>query len=727
MATVSVINAERPVVSGAGWLAFQWSAPLPSAKTLGRVTERAGDAALLALRPGLRRRRVVDLDHDPDALDLAETTLVFRGDLVREFGLRPDPDLDPGLSALLLAARYLAAVPHPTVATARLRGAAHLPPDLSDPNRYALAPQRFAELFEQVDAERGSVPPWLQRIWLRQMFGYLREDRRLARPSAALGANDLDAFHRAFSSALRHIDENEIVGYPGADGTDEARAALLIGARQRHGHTRPARRHDHERALSRVSYFFAGVPPTESVTLDGVPLRPEHQKVRTVQIVGRPLLTERILWVPPAATVAVDTAGEVALDVGVRREGTGARYRRILRENRGVARSLARDMWIRRRAHSRRARLRYRAAWLLMDRDSAARDNAEHLYRYLRTAEPGVNAWFVLARDSPDWERLAGEGFRLIGYGSTQYFVALLHCAHLVSSQVDDYVCHPLRKHALGPPGWRFTFLQHGVMLHDLSRWLNHKPIDCFVTSTPVEQQAIVADHTEYVFTDLETRMLGLARHDRLLRLARASRPRVLLVMPTWRPRLLGDRQWGNSRQLLGGIWESGYGQAWRELLESESLQALCERQDWQLCFVPHPNMEAMLDLAELPEHVRTHHFSRVDVQALIADAAVLVTDYSSLASEAAYAGRPVVYYQFDRDEFFGGTGFRRLGRWSYERDGFGPVTRTVLEAVAAVGRIARHGGPEPTYADRIERGFPLRDGRCCERTVSAIRAITAP
>ncbi len=721
-----VLDAAEPVDPDGDWVAFRWGRAVPPEGRLAEAARSAGDAVLVSLAPGHRAGRVVDLDREPQAPLFGGANLLFRAQTLREHGLRPDPDLAPDLSALLLAVRCLLTAPSPTVATARVRGrtgAGGFRAGQPDPGRYASAPMRFARLLEQVHAERGSVPRWLQHVWLSQLFAYLREDSRFAGATASLGAAEAEAFHRALTVSRRYLDDDAIAAHAGRDTTAESRATLLLGADRRTGHTRPTRRDDPGRGLSRVSYYFSGARPEETVAVDGAAVLPPHHKIRAVEVVGEQLLAERIVWVPIDAVVRVDPSAEVLVAGTVGAERRLERIRRILAENRHLTRSLARDMRIRWRSHRRGARHRYDSAWLLMDRDTAAQDNAEHLYRHLSTAEPDVNAWFVLARDSPDWDRLRREGFRLIDYGSDDHFVALLNCAHLISSQVDDYVVKPFRRHALGPQRWRFTFLQHGVLWHDVSRWLNPKQIDCFVTSAPAEQAAIVADHTPYVFTDLEARMVGLPRHDRLLSLGTQAEPHRLLVMPTWRPRLLGRQEGGNARALLAGFWDSGYARALRALMESEAMRALCVQHGWQLDFVPHPNMEGCLDDAPLPEHVRTYRFSDIDVQATIAEAAVLVTDYSSLASEAAYIGRPVVYYQFDREEFFGD--FRRLGSWNYDRDGFGPVTETAAETVTALERIATAGGPLPEYAARIERAFPLRDGLCCQRTVAAIRAIS--
>jgi hypothetical protein len=718
--TVSVVDAHGTAGPAGDWVVFRWGAPVPAEARLAKLAAAAGSADLVVLTPGRGGKRVVNPEREPEALVLDDAVLLFRAEILRAHTLRPEPDLAPDLAALVLTARYLLTLAHPEVVIARQRGLARATVDRHAPDRYSAAPRLLADTLEQARDQLGSVPRWLQNLWLRQMFAYVRDDNRLA--SAAPAPAAVDAFHSALRRGVQHVDEETIASYTFADATDEARAALLIGVRQRHAHTRPVQRHDPGRGLSRVSYYFFGAAPQEHLTVDGAPLSPEHHKVRTVRIVGRPILSERIVWIPDGGRLRVAEADEVVLHVPPP-ESPVARYCRVLAENRGVGRTVARDLRLRRRARGTAARQRYRDAWLLMDRDVVAQDNAEHLYRYLLTERPDVNAWFVLARDSPDWPRLEREGFRLIGYGSDEYFTALLNCAHLISSQADDYVCLPFRKHLLGSQRWRFTFLQHGVLWHDLSRWLNRKAIDCFVTSTPSEHEAIVGDHTAYVFTDLEVRMVGLARHDRLLRLAQRTEPRLLLVMPTWRPGLLGEQSLGNARELLAGFRDSAYARAWHGLLADERLRSLCAANGWKLTYVPHPNMQDYLDHAQLPEHVNALRFGDVDVQSVIAGAAALVTDYSSLATEAAYIGRPVVYYQFDRDEFFGD--FRRLGSWSYEQDGFGRVTGTAADTVAALAAIARIGGPEPEYAERIERGFPLRDGRCCERTAAAISGIT--
>jgi CDP-glycerol glycerophosphotransferase (TagB/SpsB family) len=100
------------------------------------------------------------------------------------------------------------------------------------------------------------------------------------------------------------------------------------------------------------------------------------------------------------------------------------------------------------------------------------------------------------------------------------------------------------------------------------------------------------------------------------------------------------------------------------------------------------------------------------------------VTDFSSMAFNAAYLRRPVVYFQFDRQAVMSGGHVGRGGYFDYDRDGFGPVVYEPLDVLDAVGAIVQHGGASEPYASRIEDTFPFRDGRCSERVAEAIEAI---
>ncbi len=385
---------------------------------------------------------------------------------------------------------------------------------------------------------------------------------------------------------------------------------------------------------------------------------------------------------------------------------------------------------VRRRASSARSRRTYRHAWVLLDRDTMAQDNAEALYRYLRAHQPDVNAWFALSPQSPDWPRLEADGFRLLAYGSVEYAVALRNADYLLSSQADTYVLRP-RGRFYGRRGWQFVFLQHGVIDKDLSSWLNTLPIRLMLTTTEAEHRAVVGDGSPYLLSDKEVERTGLPRHDRLLRLAgerRATDRRSLLVAPTWRAHLMAPQQGGHHRELAVDLTETSFLHGWRRLLERPALAALAEEHDLDLVLLAHPHLQAHLTAELLPAGVRVVTSAEADVQRLIVSARLLVTDYSSLAFDTAYVGTPCVYYQFDAEDFFSGQHTARQGPFRHDRDGFGPVVRDADAAVAAAAALLDPGsGAAEPYRRRMEQTLTLRDGQCCARAYAAIRRREVP
>jgi CDP-glycerol glycerophosphotransferase (TagB/SpsB family) len=281
-------------------------------------------------------------------------------------------------------------------------------------------------------------------------------------------------------------------------------------------------------------------------------------------------------------------------------------------------------------------------------------------------------------------------------------------------------------------PTWRYAFLQHGVIKDDLSSWLNKKQADLFVVSTDAELESVAGDGTAYWYTRKETRNTGLPRFDRLLRKAAAVQPDardIVLVAPTWRAWLTTNIDVETfERDIDSAFWDSDYRRNWDRVLRSPRIEAALASAGLTLGFMPHPAMQPILGRLDLPPHVRPFTFVGEDVQALYARCALLVTDYSSVAFNVAYIDGPIVYFQFDRDAMQQGQHLGRAGYFSYERDGFGPVTTTADQAIdAIVEQIERGRRPAPEYQARIAATFTHRDGRACERVVAAIEEMGRP
>ncbi len=134
---------------------------------------------------------------------------------------------------------------------------------------------------------------------------------------------------------------------------------------------------------------------------------------------------------------------------------------------------------------------------------------------------------------------------------------------------------------------------------------------------------------------------------------------------------------------------------------------------------MPHPNMHPYLSSFDLPEVIEVRSYADTDVREIITHARLLITDYSSIAFNAAYIRTPVMYYQFDREQYFVGH-TERPGYFDYERDGFGPVVEAADDAVRTAVSIISDG-LDPAFLERTDRAFPVRDGQNRQRVYEAM------
>lgn len=363
-------------------------------------------------------------------------------------------------------------------------------------------------------------------------------------------------------------------------------------------------------------------------------------------------------------------------------------------------------------------------AWIIMDRDIQADDNAEHLYRYIQQNHLKQNVYFALNKDSHDWERLEQEGFNLLAFGSAKFERVLRGCHKIISSHIDRYITHYFDDDSLVDKD--YVFLQHGITKDNISTWLNTKQIACFITATNDEFHSIADDDSPYNFGKKETKLTGFPRHDKLLA-GNQEDTKTILIMPTWRNSIVGKNTGnGNEREINTEFMQTEYAQHWQGVLASKKLNALVEQFGYKVIFAPHANIEPYLSQFEIPSYIEIWNAEEGNIQKLFQTSTLMITDYSSVAFEMGYLNKLVLYYQFDKDDVFSGNGhFYQEGYFKYEQHGFGPVSYDEDALLRDLETILKSGGKviEP-YITRIQNTFPLRDGKNCERVYQAIKAL---
>ncbi|ENN5836089.1 CDP-glycerol glycerophosphotransferase family protein, partial [Campylobacter lari] len=341
--------------------------------------------------------------------------------------------------------------------------------------------------------------------------------------------------------------------------------------------------------------------------------------------------------------------------------------------------------------------------WLLMDRDYEADDNAEHLYRYIMQNHPEREIVFALRKESSDWKRLEKEGFNLVEFGSFEFERIIKKASKVISSHADDYLMKYITLRQ------QFVFLQHGVTKDDVSRWLNSKKINLFITSTQAEYDSIANNYNRYKFGKKEVLLTGFARHDVLLK-NNKSDTKQILIMPTWRVNIVGASINSGARELKENFKQSEYFQKWNSLLNNDSLKKLCELYSYTIVFNPHPNIMPYLKEFNLSSYIKIANQDE-SLQVLFYNSSLMITDYSSVAFEMAYLEKPTIYYQFDKEEFFLSHSYT-MGYFSYEKNGFGPVVENEENLLKELEILLQNNCKSfSVHKDNIDSTFVFRDG----------------
>ncbi len=359
----------------------------------------------------------------------------------------------------------------------------------------------------------------------------------------------------------------------------------------------------------------------------------------------------------------------------------------------------------------RRTNKAYRHLWLVMERGFDARDNAYWFFRYLREKQPQINACYVIDPGSPDFGKVSQLG-KTVAWRSLRHYLMYLAADMLISTHVqpvapDLMAYYHLRQIGIRPRG-KQIFLQHGI-IKDEMEWMHYPAlkVDFFASGGKLEYDFL---SSTFGFPEGVVRYTGLCRFDNLIR---GNEPaREILVMPTWR---------GSNYPQGEQFYETAFYRHFQSMLDDPRLLRLLEANDLKLLFYPHIELQKELDKFRSPsERIVLASWRDYDVQTLLMRCSLLITDYSSVFFDAGYMEKPVIYYQFDQEEF------RKFhyqeGYFSYEKHGFGPVVETEDALLWAVEDCIGHDFKmQREYLDRLEAFYPVRDELNCERTYHTI------
>ena len=362
---------------------------------------------------------------------------------------------------------------------------------------------------------------------------------------------------------------------------------------------------------------------------------------------------------------------------------------------------------------------KYKDLWVFAERGNDARDNAMHLFRYVCKKCPDVNAVYIITKDSPDLKNVQDVG-RIVYHGSWQHYLCYLVAKKKVSAHIFggapernlflrmDYVSFLKKLFVKG----KYVFLQHGVTQAD-GPWLHRDKVrfDLFVTVSKREEQFVIE---RFGHPAQCVKSLGFARYDALP--LTHQKTKKILLMPTWRHYL--------SKCTAEDFEKTDYFKSFNSLLNSERLLSLLDQYGYELIFYPHFEMQKFLHLFTIPEkNVIAASFENYDVQKLMIECDMMITDYSSVQFDFAYMKKPILLYQFDREAYQ--SGHQGKGYFDPDQDAFGPVAKSLDDVVVHVeSMLSQDCRMSDQYMERMKSFFLYNDTQNCLRNFNAIKEL---
>lgn len=342
--------------------------------------------------------------------------------------------------------------------------------------------------------------------------------------------------------------------------------------------------------------------------------------------------------------------------------------------------------------------------WVLCERGKEARDNGYCFYKYLKDNYPEKKIFYIIDDKSADYEKVKEDA---MNPRSLKCYWKLVRCEKIISTHYPpQFVFGGTRTYNFCFPNKNFYFLQHGVIGADLQcLYKNNISVRLFVCGAKPEYDDILS---RYGHPDGVVQYTGLARYDYL---HNNKVEKQILIMPTWRSYLRHEKDFCNSE----------YYKKWQAVLLNKELIDMLEKENVRLVFYPHFEMQKNLHLFKTEsKNVILASFDKYDVQALLKESALLITDYSSVFFDFAYMKKPVIYFQFDQERFFGEH--YEGGYFKFDTMGFGKVIKCEkLLCQGIISVIERGFQLEQIYKERIDSFFPLYDTKNCERIYNCI------
>lgn len=357
---------------------------------------------------------------------------------------------------------------------------------------------------------------------------------------------------------------------------------------------------------------------------------------------------------------------------------------------------------------------KYDDIWLIGERKTEAKDNGYHLFKYIRTKHPEKKIYYVI-----DWN--ASQKARVEKYGQTIDHNSLKH--YIMFCRANKLIL-PFEKSTFPESKiiWYFyrlkflrkkvAFIQHGITKEKQVHYSydNRFKFDLFVCAAEVECEFVKKEMNYPASVAIN---LGFSRYDNLIDTQKSNQ---IFFMPTWRAWMHNYTE----QEFLDSVYYKNISC----FLKSNQLAEILIDNECSIILYLHDafqNKFRHLFESSNPNVIIADNES-YDVQVLLKESKVLITDFSSIAFDFAYMQKPLLYYQFDADEYYAKHFIK--GYFDCSDDGFGDVCNDTKSLLDKLTNIFSNNYGHTIYHQRSMDFFGRKDQKNSFRIYNAIEKL---
>lgn len=351
---------------------------------------------------------------------------------------------------------------------------------------------------------------------------------------------------------------------------------------------------------------------------------------------------------------------------------------------------------------------KHKHIWLISEINFDARDNGYIFTQFLKNNHPEINCFYIISKKNKNYGNVCdiAKTVEPHSYKHLLLFIAadFKICTLVQGCSHNYYHALFLKKHH--GPGKNIC-LKHGIIKNFHPNYLAENSHLDLLCSGAYDEYLYLKENFNYnnnvpVYT-------GLARFDNL---HNGIKKEFVLIMPTWRKYLAGlsDFEFQNS----------DFYKKWSSLIKKILVNN--EENRTKFIFYLHPQLNKYKHLFISNDNIEyfESNTSMIDIQDCLKNCSMLFTDYSSIFFDVAYMKKPIIFYQFDENEFL--LKHYAKGYFDYRKDGFGPVCIDEDECINEFDNLRNDEFRMPdVYLNRSNSFFTICDNNNCDRIYNEI------